>query len=193
MASTLVAVSRLRWFDLDAHATVEIPHVRGLPVDSAVDVPAERVREWPNRLGHIEPASEGDRIHWYPELAARPPLEAIAFDLGGQPCDEGAPVSTDESIEERTRWLGSLIRSISQVRGVRAAAPVAGPCGIVLTPTGLPPTFDVAQWGSALAPIPRRLGEFPGGIQLAVTPTVWSRREAYAEAVNAIIRTGEAG
>lgn len=192
MASIIVAVSRLRWFDVDDDATVEIPHVRGLPVDAAITGPAERVREWPNRLGRMEPATNGDRLHWYPEIAERPSLDAIAFDLGGRPIDEHESFASRASIEERTRWLASLVRSISQVRGVRAAAPIAAPCGIVLTPTGLPPTFRDALWGSALAPIPRQLGEFPGGIQLAVTPTMWSRRDAYAEAVTAIIRTGEA-
>jgi hypothetical protein len=97
----------------------------------------------------------------------------------------------DRDLARRAAWLQSLVHSLTQHRGVSAAAPVCGTAGVLLTPR------DVASlpahgtgWGAALAPVPRRLAEFPGGLQMAVTDRVWSRRDEYAAAVSTIVTGG---
>lgn len=188
-----LARSRLRWLDGPPHPAdheaVEIPHVRGHPVDEAAPGDVARVREWPNRLGVREEIRDGDIVAWYPQLATRPSRGIVlALDLAGAPAEHGASTPGEDEIGHRTRWLRSLVRRLEQSPGYVTAAPIAAPCGIVLTPGVTASTVaDARSWWPAFDTCPSRLGEFPGGIQLAITEAAWSRREAYAEAVTAII------
>jgi hypothetical protein len=152
------------------------------------------VREWPNRLGIRESLRDDDTVAWYPGLAARPDRGTIVrVDLTGalllgDHTAEGPAGLDDHDIDVRTRWLRSLVHRIEQTPGHRSAAPIVSPCGIVLTPgrTAVR-AAESASWGSAFEPCPNRLGEFPGGIQIAITEASWRRRDAYAGFVTAII------
>ena len=186
-------MSRLRWLDGPPHPAgtdaIEIPHVRGHPVDDAIPNDLRRAREWPNRLGIREAVRDSDTVAWYPQLATRPDRGTIvALDLSGERARERRRALDDDEIDRRTRWLGSLVRRLEQARDVRAAAPVVAPCCIVLAPGGSEVTAaTVPGWGAGLAACPARLGEFPGGIQLAITEAAWRQRDAYAATVTAII------
>lgn len=187
-----IARSRLRWFDADDEAgAIEVVHVRGVPViESVADRDAVRRREWPNRLGMVERGTHDDDVRWYPELAERPPSGRVStYDLDGSPCEAVDGIERD--LARRAAWLQTLVHGLTQHRGVSAAAPVSGTAGVLLTPrgvTGIP--AHGTGWGAALGPVPRRLAEFPGGLQVAVTDRVWSRRDEYAAAVSAIVTGG---
>lgn len=183
------ARSRLRWFDAPDDAVVpEIPHLAGHPVDDAVPGDLVRVREWPNRLGVAEAPRPGDQVRWYPLLAERPPIgDVVALETTGQ----ASGGSTPADLEDRTAWLHRLVTRLSQGRGIGSAADVVAPCTVVLTPgVGDRRSWPDHGWGNALATVPRRLAEFPGGLQLVVTDSVWARREEYADHVLAIMDGG---
>lgn len=195
----MIARSRLRWFDAgDESGAIEIPHLRGTPIlDASLDTRVVRRREWPNRLGVCESGAGADSVRWYPELAPPPPTGRITeLGIDGQPRQPDGAGQHSASHAARTEWLRNLVRSASQHRGVSVAGRVRGPACVLLTPRGAPvpspsaPTSVRSPWGLALGPVPAHLGEFPGGLQLAVTDIVWGRRDEYAAAVSDMITGG---
>lgn len=160
----------------------------GIPVvDAVTSSAAPRIREWPNRLGVLEDGETGDTVRWYPELAPPPTTGVVmASQLDGSPDSAG-----ERPTSQRTQWLQSLVRSAEQTPGVRRIRTPIGAATILLTPGAGVAHMDTGHpWGPALAAVPNRLGEFPGGLQLAVTDRVWEHRDEYAEAVLAIVSGG---
>lgn len=162
--------------------------MRGVPIDAIVPNGVMRIREWPNRLGVNEPSAPDDEVLWRPFLASRPRTGTErAVDLTGRSVDP----SPYDDLADRTRWMQGLVRTLSQYRGVMSAAEVIAPCAVVLTPgTAAGRCADAPSFDGGLGPCPRRLGEFPGGIQLAVTDSVWARRDEYAAIVTTIMSEG---
>lgn len=200
--SAPLVVSRLRWTDHHAADAIELPNVRGIPVDRAAPPTSIVVREWPNRLGICETARPGDVVRWYPDLADPPvhhdaeTIDLIPLDLTGRPRDP----SLTADLALRTAWLRDIVGAAGQRPGFAVAHPVVAPCAIVLTPGAAPRpavsepgavpsgtapfgTKPSGAWGPTLSAVPRRLAEYPGGVQLVVTASVWARRDAYAVAV----------
>lgn len=179
-------VSRLAWtepIDLGISGpTAEVPHVRGVPVsDRALDpITTARRRCWPNRAGLLEPGAATDTVDWYADLADAPPH--------GNVVQHNQPTPGD--VSKRLAWFHTLLKSLSQIRGVTVPVRPETPCGIVLTP-GIPGSRLSAvsqRFPRAIDVLPERLGEFPGGLQLVVTGEAWLHAEAYAVTVRNVLK-----
>ena len=57
---------------------------------------------------------------------------------------------------------------------------------ILLTPTGVDRTAIPRHVEDAIEDVPRRLGEFPGGVQLRLTDRAWQHRQEYASVIETI-------
>ena len=178
-------ISRLRW-DASApesvdDAFIEVPHVRGVPIidDELVASAPDRRRSWPNRAGILEQGSPVDVVDWQAELAPDPGEGRIVRHGGPTPSD----------FAERLTWFRRFLKSLVQVGGVSVPIEPEGLCGIVMT-RGV--GGDRIAAARALHPgsltlLPRRLGEFPGGLQLKLTGEAWAQLEAYAGAVRDVL------
>lgn len=173
-------VSRLRWPKTElvvaGQAFVEIPHLRGVPV--ATGDGSERVREWPNRAGILERGSAEDRVLWNPGLAPKP-LHGNIQPVGG---------SELVDFDDRLVWFRGLLRRLAQLRGVSVPIEPEALCGIVLTRgKDRASLTDLAhRFPEAVSALPRRLAEFPGGVQLALTDYAWTMADQYAGDLGAV-------
>ncbi|MDA2979990.1 MAG: hypothetical protein O3B42_09555 [Actinomycetota bacterium] len=152
----------------DPNPEMEIPHVRGLPV--LIDRPREsvQVREWPNTAGRLEPVRSTDLVRWDRSLAPEPPTGTV-LPYGESP--------DPAFLREASLWFTKFVRSLEQVSGIMRAAPSETPRAVVLTPSNLIGRIDCPE---GLVPVPRRLGEFPGGAIVTMYPSQWDHRTAYA-------------
>ena len=178
-------VSRLRWDasapqDVDA-AGIEVPHVRGVPIvdDELLASTPDRRRSWPNRAGILEQGSPADVVDWQTELAPDPGEGRIVRHGGPTPSD----------FIERLAWFRRFLKSLVQVGGVSVPVEPEGLCGIVMTRGVGGDRIAAAQalHPGSLMLLPRRLGEFPGGLQLKLTGEAWAQPEAYAGAVRDVL------
>lgn len=178
-------VSRLAWNEATTEArpghAVEVPHVRGVPVIGGGIRPegAKRRRSWPNRAGILETGAAADSVDWYADLADSPP--------NGKVVSHSAPFG--DRIDDRVAWLRQLLKTLGQIRGVAVPIAPEAPCCIVLTP-GVPAHRLAAaahQFPGAIVALPERFAEFPGGIQLRVTPEAWLHADAYAVSVQEVL------
>ncbi|MGI9528591.1 MAG: hypothetical protein ACR2NG_02685 [Acidimicrobiia bacterium] len=155
--------------------------MRGVPVTGEGIGPerAQRRRSWPNRAGILETGADTDTVDWYADLADPPP--------NGTVVRHREPFG--ERIDERIAWFRGLLKTLEQIRGVTAPITPEAPCGIVLTP-GIPARGLAAaadRFPRAIDALPNRLAEFPGGIQLRVTPEAWLHADAYAVSVQEVL------
>jgi len=185
-ARPVTLVSRLAWAepsDLELHGTVaEVPHVRGVPMTSAALDPNDvtRRRCWPNRAGILERGGPADTVDWYADLAEEPPNGRSKVHRGPTPGD----------LAQRLTWFRTLLKSLSQIRGVTVPVRPEAPCGIVLTRGVAASTMVTGSqpFLGAIDVLPERLGEFPGGIQLVVTGEAWLHADAYAVTVQNMLK-----
>ncbi|MCZ7533110.1 MAG: hypothetical protein M5U23_06865 [Acidimicrobiia bacterium] len=151
------------------HPSLEIPHVRGIPIQFPLPDGHRAVREWPNRAGRLEPFHAGDVVRWDRQLAPEPRSpDVLARGASADPA----------LLEEMQPWFGRFIRSLEQIRRVIRATPSETPRAILLTPRN--PTGDLPP---GVERLPERLGEFPGGIQITLSADWWHHRDAYADDV----------
>jgi hypothetical protein len=172
--TTTHGVSRLGWHD-ETHVP-EVPHVRGVPVRVGHDDPVRW--SWPNRLGVCESDREIDIVLWRSELAPRPDRGRI---------EQSDPSIVDPTtLSDRLRWFRSLLKRLDQHRGVSPLGAIDAPAAIVMTRAGVPLDTRFGTLSGAVEPVPARLGEFPGGVQLALTDLAWRQRDQYAALVESI-------
>lgn len=174
-------VSRLAWTaphrSNPSGITDEVPHVRGVPVVG--EAVAQRRRCWPNRAGILESGDDADTVDWYADLADPPPNGTLQR--------HGA--SIPGNVGERIAWLRRLMKALEQIRGVSSPIWPDAACGIVITP-GIHADRRapaMKRFPGAIAAVPEHLGEFPGGIQLRVTPEAWLHADAYAVTVQELL------
>lgn len=151
------------------NADHEIPHVRGLPIQIPLPEGHRAVREWPNRAGRLEPVLDGDIVRWDRGLAPPPP--------GDHVIGRGEPIDVATLVTMR-QWFNRFIGSLEQIRHITRAAPCETPRAILLTPGN--PTGETPL---GVEPLPKRLAEFPGGIQITLYADAWHERDAYADKV----------
>lgn len=151
--------------------SLETPHVRGVPIRITLAEGHRAVREWPNRAGRLEPFRDDDIVRWDRQLAPQPQAAHI---LG-----RGEPTAV-ETLSAMQPWFDRFIRSLEQIRRVIRATPSETPRAILLTPRD--PNRELPRGVESL---PKRLGEFPGGIQITLSPDSWHQRDAYAHDVRA--------
>ncbi|KAA3636326.1 MAG: hypothetical protein DWP92_09675 [Armatimonadetes bacterium] len=151
------------------HPSLEIPHIRGIPVPIPLAEDQRAVREWPNLAGRLEPLQAGHVVRWDRRLAPEPHSQEVL--ARGEATDVAL-------LEEMQPWFDRFIRSLEQIRRVIRAAPSETPRAILLTPRN-----PVGDLPSGVEAVPRRLGEFPGGIQITLGPDSWQQRDAYADDV----------
>ncbi|MEZ5176129.1 MAG: hypothetical protein R2823_07985 [Acidimicrobiia bacterium] len=172
--------SRLAWeglaFDLGItlDPSREIPHVRGVPIPVPIPEAHTVVREWPNRSGRCEAFSEHDLVRWDRSLAPPPSAPWVI--------PRGTEVDPTEFVE-RQRWFAKFVRSLEQIPKVVRAVPSDTLAAIVLTPARA-----MGDLPAGVDPVPRQLGEFPGGITIRVPSKHWEDRDAYADIVRAWLR-----
>ncbi len=181
----ITLVSRLAWSqpptEVRSDSTVEVPHLRGVPVAGHAfsSDRASRRRSWPNRAGICETGAPSDTVDWHTDLAEAPPHGDIVRH----------GTSIPGGIDERTAWFLRMLKSLEQIRGVTSPIATEAPCGILLTP-GVPAhrlAAAVRQFPGAIDVLPARLAEFPGGIQLRMTPEAWLHADAYAGTVREVL------
>lgn len=147
----------------------EIPHVRGVPIQMPLPGGHVAVREWPNRAGRLEPVHEGEIVRWDRSLALPPPTDHVI--ARGEPID----VAT---LAMMGQWFNRFIGSLEQIRHITRATPCETPRAILLTPRE-----PRGETPSGVERLPKRLAEFPGGIQITLGLDAWHEREAYADRV----------
>ncbi len=151
------------------HPSFEIPHVRGIPIQIPRPDGRQAVREWPNRAGRLEPFHGDDVVRWDRRLAPEPRSHLVL----------GRGEATDVAVlKEMQPWFDRFIRSLEQFRRVIRATPSETPRAILLTPR-----VPIGEVPAGVKPLPQRLGEFPGGIQITLDPDSWHHRDAYADDV----------
>ena len=178
-------VSRLAWSEPTATdsdtPTVELPHLRGRPIVGDAKDPgaAARHRWWPNRAGILETGTPADTVHWHTTLAPEPPDGVQVRHGKSHPAD----------LDARLGWFRALLKTLVQTRGVDAPIPPEAACCIILTPGVESATLALGRdrFPGAIDYLPRRLGEFPGGLQLVMTDEAWRHAEAYAGAVQDVV------
>jgi len=181
-----VALSRLtdpmirRALEDGGHTVFEVPHIGCNPVSVMVPADTMRIRSWPNLGGVLESGTAADLVAWWPSLAEEPHTgQVVQLDT-----------ETPWKIWERTRFLCDLLKSLEQIRGVAAACTPQAPRAILYS-SGVP-SHDLhsfqARFHGSLEVVPDRLAEFPGGLCATVSPKAWLQKDAYAEALEELLR-----
>ena len=162
---------------------IELPHVRGVPIVPAGIDAGTRIREWPNICGHLEAGGREDIVAWRSDLAPRPEI-GIVHDMTRR--------SASVDVGERRVAMRDLAKSLDQLEGVRLCCRGASAACVVLTGGVAADAIHAVtrEYPGAIAPVPTRLAEFPGGINLAFVDSAWHRRREYAEAVRQLLAKG---
>ncbi|MGI9666236.1 MAG: hypothetical protein ACR2N2_03925 [Acidimicrobiia bacterium] len=173
-------ISRLGWHTDPPATSQELPHVRGVPLEFDLPEGATRCRSWPNRLGLLEAGSASDEVEWHSELA-QPPEDGTISSVGRP------DLQASRELPQRTRAFRRLLKSLAQIPGVELTAFPDAMCAIILTP-GVPAERKAGiRYPSGVEPVPERLGEFPGGLQLRVDDSEWQRFDRYAATVQQLL------
>jgi hypothetical protein len=164
---------------LDA-STIEIPHLRGVPIDLPLPSGTIRLAEWPNAAGILEPIDESAVVRWDEANAPRPPTDRYI---------RVATTDPQRRLGDRIEALDQICRRLAQIRGVSRVATGASPIAMLITPG-----FTLDRVGAVLDAFPESvepkrhlLGEFPGGLGLVATDGVCELPTEYAACLEEIL------
>lgn len=186
--ATTIAFSRLWRHGLPAQlevldaATIELPHLAGVPVDLPLPQDSIKLAEWPNAIGILEPIDVSTVVRWDEATAPRPPTDRYVGVTTTEP---------QRRLDERIDALDQVCRRLEQMRGVSRVRRGASAVAMVITPGIDPDRIGVVLevFPGSVEPKRRSLGEFPGGLGLVATDAVCAHPSEYAACLEEILTT----